>query len=200
MIKKLISLIVFCLFIGVTDIRAEDKPLFSAVVPSGNQGHRGPLGRVFYVIKPIKIFAVGAFESNEKAPFSIKIAIYDNKTKNLVAGTDIFTVDRSNSKLEDKYRFLDTDEITLGKGSYMLVAQGYDQNQKNGNSGPTNPGPIINGGGSVAVGLSYWGDGDMSYPTKWDGNQYHAGNIKFKEMDQDTNGSWGLNPHFRKTR
>jgi hypothetical protein len=160
----------------------EVKTLYTSSLHEGNQGHTGPLGRIIDVKVPITITEVGAFESNTTGPFVIKVAIYDNTTKKLAAGSEIYEVNRNNSERHKKYRFKKISKITLQPGSYVLVAQGYNNDQQNGNTGYGGAGPGVHGGDCITVQASLWGEGALSYPTNADGNLYHAANIKFSEI------------------
>ena len=159
----------------------EVKTLFTSSLHEGNQGHTGPLGRIIDVKVPISITEVGAFESNTTGPFVIKVAIYDSTTKKLAAGSEIYEVNRNNSERQKKYRFKKISEITLQPGSYVLVAQGYNNDQQNGNTGHGGAGPGVHGGNCITVQASLWGEGALSYPTRADDNLYHAANIKFSD-------------------
>lgn len=176
-------------------VLADDEiTLFSSSLYEGNQGYQGPLGRVIEVKLPIKVTEVGAFESNPEGPFVIKVGIYDNLTKELVAGSRVYEVNRKNSRLEKKFRFLTIEPVSLKPGSYMLVAQGYFYGQQNGNTGLGGPGTGVHGEDCISAEGSAFGGGDISYPTNPDGNIYHAANIKFsrinnKEGNSDRSGS-----------
>ena len=159
----------------------EVKTLFTSSLHEGNQGHTGPLGRIIDVKVPISITEVGAFESNTTGPFVIKVAIYDSTTKKLAAGSEIYEVNRNNSERQKKYRFKKISQITLQPGSYVLVAQGYNNDQQNGNTCHGGAGPGVHGGNCITVQASLWGEGALSYPTRADGNLYHAANIKFSD-------------------
>jgi hypothetical protein len=177
-----IPLIGLLLQLSVDHLSAgEVKTLFTSSLHEGNQGYTGPLGRIIDVKVPISITEVGAFESNSTGPFVIKVAIYDNTTKNLAAGSEIYEVNRTNSERQKKYRFTKISKITLQPGSYVLVAQGYNNDQQNGNTGHGGAGPGVHGGDCITVQASLYGEGALSYPTRADGNLYHAANIKFSE-------------------
>ena len=161
----------------------DETVLFTSSLHEGNQGYTGSLGRFIDVKAPIKITEVGAFESNPTGPFVIKIAIFDNDTKELVTGSRIYEINRNNSKLHDKYRFRKIEAITLKPGSYMLVAKGYNNDQQNGNTGHGGAGPGVNGGDRISVLASAFGGESLGYPPTQDGNLYHAANIKFISGD-----------------
>ena len=165
----------------IKEEKIQEKTLFLSSLIEGNQGHPGCLGFDLNTNKSIEITEVGAFESNEVGPFSINVAIYDNRTKEFVAGTQVYEINRNNSKLEKKYRFKKITPIRLPIGSYRIVAQGYSIDQQNGNTYHGGIGPAINGDDSISVGSSFWNNGGISYPTTADRNIYHAANIKYIE-------------------
>ena len=175
------ALIGLLLQLSASLFAGEVKTLFTSSLHEGNQSCTGSLGRIIDVKVPITITEVGAFESNTTGPFVIKVAIYDSTTKKLAAGTEIYEINRNNSERQKKFRFKEISEITLQPGSYVLVAQGYNNDQQNGNSGHGGSGPGIHGGDCITVQASLWGEGALSYPTNADGNLYHAANIKFYE-------------------
>ena len=162
-----------------SNLICEELTLFSASLHEGNQGHTGALGRVIDVKEAIRVTEIGAFESNQTAPYKIKVAIYNNSTKELVPGSKIYEINRENSSREKKYRFMKVESFVLPPGSYMLVAQGYYYDQQNGNTCYGGAGPGVKGVDCIAVGSSAWDEGGMIYPSRPDGNAYHAANIKF---------------------
>ena len=176
------ALIGLLLQLSASLFAGEVKTLFTSSLHEGNQGHTGPLGRIIDVKVPISITEVGAFESNTTGPFVIKVAIYDNTTKKLAVGSEVYEINRSNSERQKKFRFKRISEITLQPVSYVLVAKGYNNDQQNGNSGHGGAGPGVHGGDCITVQASLFGwEGALSYPTNADGNLYHAANIKFYE-------------------
>jgi len=194
---------VFGLSMAVATVLAGDEiALFSSSIIEGNQSHSGPLGTDITVKKPIRITDIGAFESNPKGPFVIKVAIYDTSTKDFASGTQIYEVTRDNSRLEDQYRYLPIKPLVLKPGSYILVAQGFSNDQQNGNKWCGGEGPKVHGGDVVVVGSSYYADGRISFPTIPDKNQnaYHFANLKFTEFDSDNSEGGQTGPKLRKTQ
>ena len=191
------------LLCGGFPLYAEDElTLFSSSLYEGNQSHSGPLGVSLSIKEPILITEVGAFESNPRAPFLIRVAVYDNSTKQLVPGTKIYEITRENANREGDYRFTSVEQITLNPGSYMLVAQGYTNDQQNGNQYCGGNGPSVDGGDLISIEASYWNHGAMSYPTRTDDKQnaYHAANIKFRGLSSSTGSGLKTSPGLRKTR
>ena len=171
-------------------IADEELTLFSSSLHEGNQSYTGSLGRVLEIKEKIKVMEIGAFESNPNGPFSIKVAIYDNNTKDLVSGSKIFSINRENSKWRKQFRFIKIEPLSLSPGSYMLVAQGYNNDQQNGNTGLGGSGPGVNGGDCISVGASAFGAESISYPNSPDGNVYHAANIVFVKETESSSDSF----------
>jgi hypothetical protein len=193
----------FLLFCVGFPLYAEDEiTLFSSSLYEGNQSHSGPLGVSLSIKEPILITEVGAFESNPEAPFLIRVAVYDNSTKQLVPGTKIYEITRENARREGDYRFTSVEQITLNPGSYMLVAQGYTNDQQNGNQHCGGNGPSVDGGDLIYIEASYWDIGAIGYPTRADGKQnaYHAANIKFRGSVPSTGSGIKTSPGMRTTR
>lgn len=187
---------------AVTGLAGDEIALFSSSLFEGNQSYSGPLGTDITVKKPIRITNIGAFESNPKGPFVIKVAIYDTSTKDLASGTQIYEVTRDNSRLEDQFRYLSIKPLVLRPGSYILVAQGFSNDQQNGNKWCGGEGPKVHGEDLVVVGSSYYADGRISFPTIPDKNQnaYHFANLKFTELDSDNSEESQAGPKLRKTQ
>ena len=114
---------------------------------------------------------------------TITVVIFDRTTATLVGSSITFS--GNDGSLEDGSRWITlVSPITLAAGfEGMVVAQGYDGAEQNGNVGTgSTASPTDDGGGAISfVGGSRFGPGGVfDYPTNVDGgpaNRYHAGHF-----------------------
>ena len=155
--------------------------------PVSLQPWTGNLGMDFHVVDtPIVITSLGAFNGNSLGVFSqdVKVGIFDlsgalqgsvtfvaNQTYGFVVGTtDVFQ---------------DVTPILLGPGDYSVVAIGYNDTDKNGNTnGGANYSGTDDGGGAITfIGTSRYDSGtSLQLPQTIDGNpsnRYDAGTFSF---------------------
>ena len=155
---------------------------------AGTQAYNGALGNEFDVLSPagISVTRLGVFDSNSDGLNStITVGIFDRVTEQLVGTSLTFT--GNDGSLEDGSRWITlVSPITLAAGFQgMVVAQGYDGAEQNGNVGTgSTASPTDDGGGAISfVGGSRFGPGGVfAYPTNVDGgpaNRYHAGNFDY---------------------
>ncbi len=155
---------------------------------AGTQAYNGALGNEFDVLSPagISVTRLGVFDSNSDGLNStITVGIFDRATEQLVGTSLTFT--GNDGSLEDGSRWITlVSPITLAAGFQgMVVAQGYDGAEQNGNVGTgSTASPTDDGGGAISfVGGSRFGPGGVfAYPTNVDGgpaNRYHAGNFDY---------------------
>ena len=155
---------------------------------AGTQAYNGALGNEFDVLSPagISVTRLGVFDSNSDGLNStITVGIFDRATSALVGTSLAFT--GNDGSLEDGSRWITlVSPITLAAGFQgMVVAQGYDGAEQNGNVGTgSTASPTDDGGGAISfVGGSRFGPGGVfAYPTNVDGgpaNRYHAGNFDY---------------------
>jgi hypothetical protein len=99
----------------------------------GNQPS-GPniLGEVFTVNTPIQVTELGAFENSAQgggfvAP--VQVAIYNFNSQQLVSGIDTFSGNTPSTAgtlaPNSSFSFKPVNPVTLGPGTYMVVAAGY---------------------------------------------------------------------------
>ena len=155
---------------------------------AGTQAYNGALGNEFDVLSPagISVTRLGVFDDNSDGLNStITVGIFDRSTASLVGTSLTFT--GNDGSLEDGTRWITlVSPITLAAGfEGMVVAQGYNGSERNGNVGTgSTASPTDDGGGAISfVGGSRFGPGGVfAYPTNVDGgpaNRYHAGNFDY---------------------
>ncbi len=173
---------------------------------AGTQAYNGALGNEFDVLSPagISVTRLGVFDSNSDGLNStITVGIFDRATEQLVGTSLTFT--GNDGSLEDGSRWITlVSPITLAAGfEGMVVAQGYDGAERNGNVGTgSTASPTDDGGGAISfVGGSRFGPGGVfAYPTSVDGgpaNRYHAGNFDYDIIPEPSSlalllGAFGL--------
>ena len=155
---------------------------------AGTQAFNGALGNDFDVSNPdgISVIRLGVFDDlSDGLNSTITVGIFDRATEQLVGTSLTFT--GNVGSLEDGTRWITlVSPITLAAGFQgMVVAQGYDGAEQNGNVGTgSTASPTDDGGGAISfVGGSRCGPGGVfAYPTNVDGgpaNRYHAGNFDY---------------------
>jgi len=155
---------------------------------AGTQAYNGALGNEFDVISPagISVTRLGAFDdSSDGLNSTITVGIFDRTDGSLVGSS--ISLSGNEGSLEGGTRFATLlSPITLPAGFQgMVVAQGYNGSERNGNVGTgSTASPTDDGGGAINfVGGSRFGPGGVfGYPTSVDGgpaNRYHAGNFDF---------------------
>ena len=173
---------------------------------AGTQAYNGALGNEFDVLSPagISVTRLGVFDSNSDGLNStITVGIFDRATEQLVGTSLTFT--GNDGSLEDGTRWITlVSPITLAAGfEGMVVAQGYNGAERNGNVGTgSTASPTDDGGGAISfVGGSRFGPGGVfAYPTNVDGgpaNRYHAGNFDYDIIPEPSSlalllGAFGL--------
>ena len=173
---------------------------------AGTQTYNGALGNEFDVLSPagISVTRLGVFDDNSDGLNStITVGIFDRATEQLVGTSLTFT--GNDGSLEDGTRWITlVSPITLAAGFQgMVVAQGYDGAEQNGNVGTgSTASPTDDGGGAISfVGGSRFGPGGVfAYPTNVDGgpaNRYHAGNFDYEIIPEPSSlalllGAFGL--------
>jgi hypothetical protein len=141
-------ILVLCLWLG-GQARAQDFIAYSTDNVAGNQNWGGNLGLDFDVNAPIIVTQLGTFNSNQQG-FGPNTTIivnlwgrihngsFPDDTDPDTAGdaplaTMIFTIDDPGT-IAGNYAFKPLDSpLTLDVGSYTIVAQGYNNNDPNGN-------------------------------------------------------------------
>lgn len=150
----------------------------------GNQAWNGPLGMDFDVVRPINVYALGAFDHNSdglKVP--IKVIIYDRTTTKEVVSID-FAVGDGQLVGGNRIKPLPCPLSLPANFKGVIVAQGYNAQELNGNG---NGGRSTDtGGGAITFlgGGRYGAQGTTTYPTIIDGgpvNRYAAGTFLFNE-------------------
>jgi len=173
---------------------------------AGTQAYNGALGNEFDVLSPagISVTRLGVFDDNSDGLNStITVGIFDRSTASLVGTSLTFT--GNDGSLEDGTRWITlVSPITLAAGFQgMVVAQGYNGSERNGNVGTgSTASPTDDGGGAISfVGGSRFGPGGVfAYPTSVDGgpaNRYHAGNFDYDVIPEPSSlalllGAFGL--------
>ena len=173
---------------------------------AGTQAYNGALGNEFDVLSPagISVTRLGVFDDNSDGLNStITVGIFDRSTASLVGTSLTFT--GNDGSLEDGTRWITlVSPITLAAGfEGMVVAQGYNGAERNGNVGTgSTASPTDDGGGAISfVGGSRFGPGGVfDYPTNVDGgpaNRYHAGNFDYDIIPEPSSlalllGAFGL--------
>ncbi len=155
---------------------------------AGTQAYNGALGNEFDVLSPagISVTRLGVFDDNSDGLNStITVGIFDRSTASLVGTSLTFT--GNDGSLEDGTRWITlVSPITLAAGfEGMVVAQGYNGSERNGNVGTgSTASPTDDGGGAISFvcGSRFGPGGVFDYPTSVDGgpaNRYHAGNFDY---------------------
>ncbi|MBN9503585.1 MAG: hypothetical protein BGO01_16580 [Armatimonadetes bacterium 55-13] len=152
---------------------------------TGNQAYGGALGMDFDVIVPIKITALGIFDSAQDGiKNNIDCILYNRDTKAAVASK---AFSPSNMGIGDgSSNFLDlATPVYLPAGFHAtIVAQGYGILERNGNSfnpSSTYATSLETGGGLIQFTGKSRNGAFGTFPTTIDFNvaQYGAGNFKF---------------------
>lgn len=155
----------------------------------GLQAYTGGLGMDFTVSSGIRITQLGAFDSG-KDGFNngITVGIFNVATGQLVAPA--VTLTTANTLAVGNNRFIDVTDFDLGMGTYSIVAQGYGDNEKNGNVGTGNaPSTVDTAGGAIAFvgGARYGMSAGFVLPTTLDtgpANRYDAGTFSFTQVPE----------------
>lgn len=139
---------------------------YSTGTATGNQNFTGNLGVDFNVNSAITVTAVGAFDSGG-LPFSnMDVAIFDRTTGLVVSGTEVHldAPPPASTFASGNYLFENLGSVvTLGPGSYSIVAVGFNNTNLDLNENQAGNLPLIStdsGGGLV----SFVGNG------RFDGN------------------------------
>ncbi|TDH18266.1 T9SS type A sorting domain-containing protein [Segetibacter sp. 3557_3] len=161
---------------------------------TGNQEFLGELGLEFAVNSSgIIISQLGAFDHQGNGVKGtqnggVRVAIFDKQSRSIVLGLDTIVVGNADS-YSSNYRFTNITPVFLPEGEYVVVAKGYNQNEKNGNIGYSGgPYPTQQDGAGLIkfVNTPYWGENiteGFSFPnhSSSPGNlpAYLAGTFKF---------------------
>jgi hypothetical protein len=107
---------------------------------AGNQNYGGTLGEDLTVLagQNLTITQLGVFDDNDDGIIGpIYIDIYDKSTQTKIPGTNMVFTGGSDEVLKNGYRFKPlATPLVLPNGNYMVVAYGFSDNDKNGNSNP----------------------------------------------------------------
>lgn len=171
----------------------------------GNQEFGGSLGLDFNVIVPIEVVELGSFDSGSDGislPITVQLWSRDD------AGTPAESIDDFGSAQLASLTFSPGDDgaavggsrfkalpspLTLGVGSYTIVASGFGAGEPNGNTpNPAANGRTTNNGGGVIefVGTSRFGDAG-TFPASADSGpeqRYAAGTFSYSLPDSDEDG------------
>jgi len=163
--------------------------VISYIVPAntaGNQAFGGSLGMDFDVNSMIIVTRLGVFDDGSDGLFrTITAHLYDRNAPVSPLRTLVFTPGDP-GELVDGSRFLDlATPLELPAGFQgTIVAEGYGDGERSGNSGVSDfPRSTSDGGGAISfVGNSRFGNTPGLYPTGLDGgpaNRYAAGTFQF---------------------
>lgn len=159
---------------------------------TGNQAWTGALGIDFNVVSSIWVTQLGAYDSGANG-FSgpISVGIYNRDTGNLVGNSAVLTTE--NTSLSGYNRFFDVTDFILTAGNYSIVADGFSDQDKNGNTGNGGTAPTLNTGDGL---ISFTGSGryganttSLFLPNIIDGgpaNRYDAGTFQFHAVPEPT--------------
>lgn len=155
----------------------------------GNQSWQGELGMDFNVINPITINALGAFDDGSGGiagtqSGGVRVAIFNRNTQLIVTGLDV-NISGSSDPLVSNHRIRSISPVTLPAGQYTIVAKGYSNIERNGNSQNAAT-SVENGLGAIQfVGTARYSantPAGFAFPTIIDGgpsNRYMAGTFTF---------------------
>ena len=166
---------------------------YNAVKQAGNQGWTGNLGLDFNVNSPIRITALGAFNSNSSSGFAgtIQVAIFNRTTMTQVPGASASLTGTTDPVTAgDRFHTLAT-PIVLLAGEYSIVAVGFSGSDLNGNTTITAPSITPStehpgSGGLISfVGTGrYDGNGTLDFPATvpsgTPSNVFLAGTFEFE--------------------
>ena len=132
---------------------------------SGNQIFGGALGQDFEVNQTITVSALGAFDSNADGFLSdITVSLFD--LANTTAALATATLSGAGAILEGQYRYQSIADLTLGPGTYSVVAVGYSNLEFNGNNNVSSiPLSSNDGGGLISFVDSRFGFSSTAFPT-----------------------------------
>jgi hypothetical protein len=185
-----------CADIVITPAGAGNFQAYNVGTSTGNQGWQGELGLVFRVNNPqgIIVKQLGAFDhlgngisGGQGNNNSIRVAIYNAVTHNIVPGLDEF-ITGSGDTYTGNHRMKNVVPVTLPPGMYAIVAKGYNATEQNGNRNipgiPTNASDLGSGNGAITfIGSAYGDDvqAGFSYPANSYPavNPWLAGTLKF---------------------
>ncbi|TWX53654.1 PEP-CTERM sorting domain-containing protein [Colwellia hornerae] len=157
---------------------------------TGNQGYGGSLAMYFDVTSAINVTELGAFDSGfDGFDSEIQVGIFDRNTNLMV--TEIATFLGTSNTLMGNSRFFNIADVTLGVGSYAIVARGFNDTDKNGNAGPSGTAaPTINNGSGLIqfVGGGYYGGNSINdFALTTDSgtpNRYDAGTFIYTKVTE----------------
>ena len=134
---------------------------------AGNQAWTGSLGSDFTVNAPISVTSLGVFDDNaDGLSGSLSVAIFDlTDTTTALASA---TLSGSGDPLTGQFRFASIAPLTLGPGTYSLVAWGFSATDQNGNENIGNiPLETDTGGGRISFVDSRFGTAipSVSFPS-----------------------------------
>ncbi|MGB8991423.1 MAG: PEP-CTERM sorting domain-containing protein [Desulfobaccales bacterium] len=170
-IKICATLLGISLLLGLAWVNCAQATLiaYDVAAQDGNQYSTGSLGMDFDVNSPIKITALGVFDSGADGLVGTLYAtIYDRDTGTRVVAAIAFTPsDPGNLIGGSRFKNLES-EVQLGVGHYSIVSWGYGPDN-NGNSTYTPPitlATLNDGGGAISfVDHGRWDVNAGVYPT-----------------------------------
>jgi hypothetical protein len=194
------STLVLALLVGgiFVPLPAEAVPIIAYDVAAGepgNQGFTGSLGLDFNVNAPISVLSLGVFDAGQDGIVGTLYAqIFERSTPSAVAGAGPLSFTDSSDPLTNGSRFQDlSSPVTLGPGSYSIVAWGFSNSDLNGN---LNVSAITlstenDGGGLISfVGTGRYGETPGVYPTTeppgLPSNVFHAGTFTYVAVPEPT--------------
>ena len=155
----------------------------TGVETTGNQNYPDRLGMNFTVNTPIMVTQLGAFDSNQDGLLSpIDVGIV--RTDGVVVVAPI-NMSGSSDALSGNHRMRTISPVILQPGSYVIVAVGYSNVERNGNVTAGNMAVTLNtGGGQITpTGASYGGSGFGLPTTPWpNADVFHAGTFRFSSL------------------
>jgi len=162
-----------------------DVLAYEATETTGNQNWVGLLGLDFDVpAAGVVITALGVYDSDEDGiQGTIEVAILNQSNGLTVVGP--ITISGSGNPLEGGHRVGVIAPVSLGVGSYSVVAVGFGSNDLNGNSGFAGYSAInTNDGGGLInfTGFRYGASTTMSLPSSIgsDAGRFHAGTFIYR--------------------
>lgn len=157
----------------------------------GNQPWTGALGMDFDVLSPIWITQLGAYDSGKNGFVNtISVGIFNRDTQTLV-GTSAQLTTANTTPGGTSNRFIDIVDFQLAVGHYTIVADGFSNQDLNGNAGGVGGESTINTGGGLINFLAGGRFGNentaLVFPTNADGgpvNRYDAGTFQYKAVPE----------------
>ena len=178
---------------GAVSAPAAPTTAYTNTIINGNQPWTGPLGMDFTVNQAIDVISLGVFDDQNDqfilgAGLTAELWTRVGNTGTLIDSL-VFTQGDSGTQIDGNFFKDFLVPVTLNPGDYTIVARGFGEDDRNGNSGISGGSDTIfnDGDGLItSVGISRYGNPGDLYPGIPDDNgattptRYHAGTFIFE--------------------